>query len=129
MKKVWILEWYVGREKLEEMVAEGEEMVRLTHTEGNEFNTPETQATAERYRDILAKKLEDNPDGYWDGLEGKTGYRAFCDVARDAIRRHRGEGRRFRVIEGTIEDGAKTWLGYETVKENAGVLRYLYATA
>ena len=121
MKKVWILEKF---ETIEEMVAhlnEYEDMLENAKKDNNSYAN-EFESFVEKYK----KQIEENPNGRWIGFDGKTIYRQFCDVAKATIRRN--PDAKFRVVEAEIEDDAKYWIGYNFVKENEGVLRYLMAT-
>jgi len=95
------------------------EKARISHDE-EQINCWERVVT--KYREFV----ESTSEGRWIGFDGKTIYRQFCDVARASIRRN--PNAKFRVVEGEIEDNAKSWVGYKIVKENEGVLRYLMAT-
>lgn len=119
MKKVWILEKFISREECEKMIEEF----------SNILNTADNKIIAEDYEKVLHnlnKKIEDNPDGYWSGFEGKSNYKDFCFTARQAIRRQ--PTFKFRVIEAEIPDDANYWIGYNINKVNDGVYRYLMAT-
>lgn len=78
------------------------------------------------YERTIAK----NPDGYWLGYQGKSDYGTFCRMAKETLRNPYMKDMKFRVIKADLRDPkAKYWLGnYENGIENAGVLRYLYAT-
>ena len=123
MKKVWILEKFQTRAEMDEELKGYEEMLESAKKE----NDNEEVLMMEKVVAKLKTRMEENPDGYWSGWEGKTIYKQFCEVAKDAIRRAKKDDK-FRVVEGEIADNAKYWPGYKFVKENEGVLRYLMAT-
>ena len=123
MKKVWILEKYQEISELERQLKEMEELFEENKEKFDANGIETMEKTLGQYR----KLIEENPEGYWSGTEGKSIYRQFCEVAKDCIRRH-PKGTKFRVVEGEIKDDAKYWTGYKFVKENEGVLKYLMAT-
>lgn len=125
MKKVWVLERFVNDIEMAETYAEIKEMNEELINEGKVTDEVEI-AKLNNMVTRWEKKMEENPNGYWSGFEGKSNYKTFCEVAKDAIRRNPYD--KFRVIEGEIKDDAKMWLGYKVVKVNEGVLRYLMAT-
>ena len=129
MKKVWVLQRWVGPAEMAETHEELKEYAASAKEEGER---EDVIACFEKAAQNYEKKMEANPDGYWLGYVGRSKYQDFCYDAKETLRyflRKMGEDSKlFKVVEGTIEDGAKTWTGYKTVKENAGVLRYLLAT-
>lgn len=122
--KVWILEAFCTREKMEADLVKFKEM-------RDETKKDETMqhlwATADMIVENHEKRMAEQPNGYWYALEGKINYRYFCEVARQAIERNREW--KFRVMQAEIDDDAETWIGYRNAKENVGVLKYLMATA
>lgn len=124
MKKVWILEKFASAEEMTKSYEDLKAMAEMTKANGT--MKPEEIATIEAGVAKYEETLRANPNGRWYGFEGKTIYRQFCDTARAAIRRN-PEGK-FRVVEAEIADDAKYWVGYNAVKVNDGVLRYLMAT-
>lgn len=128
MKKVWILEKFENHEEMLKILEDMKDMVEFTKSKDDctDEVISAMNASVARYTQYIA----DNPDGVWIGLEGKTIYRQFCDVAKAAIRRNRKMNPeiKFRVVEGEIEDGTEYWLGYKMTKVNDGVYRYLMAT-
>lgn len=124
MKKVWVLEKFHTIEDANKTLQQHREIVEYAKQQGAPENIiKDFEEVAQKQ----LKKMEENPEGYWVGTEGKSVYREFCMVAKDAIRRHPA-GTKFRVVEGEIKDDAKYWLGYKFVKENEGILKYLMAT-
>lgn len=123
MKKVWILEKYVTVEEMYKSLEQSNELYASVKESGTEEQIAMVEEMIQKQND----KMEQNPNGYWSGWEGKSIYRQFCDVAKAAIRRA-DKGTQFRVVEGEVQDDAKFWTGYKFVKENEGVLRYLMAT-
>lgn len=121
MKKVWILEKFIPADEARKSIEFNKELMV------NPSVTDEVKFGIEQAIKVMAKRLEETPEGYWIGWEGKTVYRQFCDVAKAALRRA-DKSWKFRVVEGEIEDDAKYWVGYTFVKVNEGVLRYLMAT-
>lgn len=111
MKSVWILEKWVSAEDMQASL-KGLESV---------FGSEDLSVTAYR------EKIETNPEGMWSGWEGKSDYKQFCKVAKDALRRSK-KGDKFRVVKAEIEDSAEYWTGYENPVENVGVMKYLWAT-
>ena len=123
MKKVWILEKFASTEEMARSYEMYKETLEQIKTEGK------YEATIADFESVVAnygKMMTENPEGRWYGFEGKIVYKQFCDVAKAAIRRN-PEGK-FRVVEGEIEDNAEYWTGYNVIKVNDGVLRYLMAT-
>ena len=121
MKKVWILEGFISKEKMEKSLKD------LYDLEKKATTKDQIDSCLEMI-DLYEKKLHENPDGYWLAYQGKTNYKYFCDEAHSTMRNLRKDKMKWRVIEGSIRDDAKTWCGYEVVKENAGVMKYLWAT-
>lgn len=121
MKKVWILEGFVSREHMEKELGGIVEMISKAKTK------EEVDAVLEM-EGMYKKVIEKNPEGHWTAWQGKTNYKQFCDCAKETLRNMRKEKMQWRVIEGAIEDEASTWVGYKIVKENNGVMRYLWAT-
>ena len=123
MKKVWILEKFESNEAMVKTLGELEKT--LDESKGNldEKGIELMNQTIGSYK----KMIDENPEGIWIGWEGKSIYRQFCEVAKDALRRA-DKSWKFRVVEGEIEDNAKYWCDYKFVKVNEGVLRYLMAT-
>ena len=120
MKKVWVLEKYQTTKDMDRTLEQFMEMYICARKGGQEEQIVLAGKMLENWRN----KMEENPNGYWSGIEGKSIYRQFMEVAKDAIRRADKDAK-FRVVEGEIEDDAKYWLGYKFVKENEGVLKYL----
>ena len=122
MKKVWILERYISPEETKESLNGLYEMRNAA--KGND----DLVKTCDMAIEIYKKRMEENPDGYWLGYQGKTVYRQFCECAKETMRNPKLKGSSYRVIEAEIPDAADTWSNYQIVKVNEGVLRYLYAT-
>lgn len=120
MKKVWVLEKYQTKEDMNKTFEQFREMYESLKEDGTEEQIETAKKLVEKQRDTM----KNNPNGYWYGIEGKSIYRQFCEVAKDAIRRA-DKGTQFRVVEGEITDDAKYWTGYKFVRENEGVLKYL----
>lgn len=120
MQKVWILERWNTREEMESQRNDFREMAEELAKDGR----PDAYKTLEKFENILAQ----NPNGMWVGHEGKSNYKQFCDVAKDALRRAEGKGWKFRVVLAEIKDDAKFWVGYQNPVENEVVMRYLLAT-
>lgn len=121
MKKVWILEGFISREKMEKNIDDLYDLKRKATSK------EQIDACFEMI-DIQERKLFENPKGYWLPYQGKTNYKHFCDEAHSTMRNLRKDGMKWRVIEGSIQDDAKTWCGYKVVRENNGVMKYLWAT-
>lgn len=120
MKKVWVLEIWQTPEEVKRSFTEVLEL--LEELDGVDVEKAHAYAEAQ-----IA-----NPEGRWLGWEGKCNYRQFCDVAREALMRdkHNHKNSTFRVVEAEMPDDEHIWANnYNVVKENAGVLRYLYATS
>ena len=122
MKKVWILEKFVSREEMVKDLNGIFEMRDKAVIDRNDEGVKACNQMADAMRD----RIEKNPEGLWLGYQGKIIYRQFCECAHETMRNLKGE--QFRVVEAEINDDAKYWTGYKIVKENAGVMRYLYAT-
>lgn len=123
MKKVWVLEKFESNEAMVESLSELEQMFEESKDNFDEKGIESMNKTIASRK----KMIEENPEGIWIGWEGKSIYRQFCEVAKDALRRA-DKSWKFRVVEGEIEDNAKYWCGYKFVKVNEGVLKYLIAT-
>ena len=123
MKKVWILEKFESNEAMVKALGELEQMFEESKGNLDEKGIESMNRTIASHK----KMIEENPEGMWIGWEGKSIYRQFCEVAKDALRRA-DKSWKFRVVEGEIEDDAQCWCGYKFVKVNEGVFRYLMAT-
>ena len=124
MKKVWILEKFATAEEEAKHYNDFKELLETAKKNNNM-----TEEQISQLNESLAnfkKIVDENPNGRWYGFEGKVIYRQFCDVAKAAIRRN-PDGK-FRVVEAEIDDDAQYWTGYNFVKVNDGVYRYLMAT-
>lgn len=125
MKKVWILELFYTREDLEKELHFAQEIYEKELTKADRdmkiINAFDNVVT------VLKRQIEENPDGMWGGIEGKTNYAQFCNVAKDALRRAE-EGASYRVVQAQIPDTATQWWGYQKPVVNDGVYRYLMAT-
>lgn len=123
MKKVWVLEKFESNDAMVKTLSELEQMFE----ESKDYLDEKGIESMNKTIDSCKKRIDENPDGEWIGWEGKSIYRQFCDVAKDALRRA-DKSWKFRVVEGEVEDNAKYWGGYKFVKVNEGVLKYLIAT-
>ena len=123
MKKVWVLEKFESNEMMVKVLGEMEQMLEECKGKLDEKGIDQVNKAIDSYK----KMIDENPEGTWIGWEGKSIYRQFCEVAKDALR-SADKSWKFRVVEGEIEDNAKYWCGYKFVKVNEGVLRYLMAT-
>ena len=123
MKKVWILERFITREEMEKSY---EDILSLK----NDSDDEKTIETCEKIAASYKENMDENPNGYWSGHVGKSSYKAFCSEAYESLRYWKGKNKKFRVVEGKIEDTDKSWVRYKyyTKKVNDGVLRYLFAT-
>ena len=121
MKKVWVLERFSTADELRAGVESAKEYVKKC-----EDQFPEHLKSAEDRLTYAIETCHNNPEGFWVGWEGKTDYKVFCRVAKDALRRDRKAS--YRVVSAELKDDAKTWLGYVNSVVNEGVMRYLYAT-
>lgn len=122
MKKVWILEKFETREEMLKYLEDYKNFLEKAKANHDEEEIKCWERVVTKYGEFVESTIE----GRWIGFDGKTVYRTFCDVAKASIRRN--PNAKFRVVEGEIEDDAKSWVGYKIVKENEGVLRYLMAT-
>ena len=126
-KKIWILERYINSAEMAKTLAELKEYAEEAEKEGNTALATFKNAVV-RYQE----KMQQHPDGYWLGDVGRSNYKQFCWDAKESLKFWlKKEGKNtseLRVVEGYIEDNAKTWLGYTVAKVNAGVKRYLLAT-
>ena len=121
MKKVWILERFVTTEELKDYVVMAE-----SYVEKCEKDHPDRVNDAKNLLESSKQTLENNPNGQWIGMEGKSIYRIFCRVAKDCIRN--APKYLYRVVTAEIPDDAKYWIGYKNPIVNEGVLKYLKAT-
>lgn len=121
MKKIWILEGYITRERMIESVKEAEEMLKNV--------APEHVETAREMLAAQKKSLAENPEGYWLAYQGRTNYNVFCNDSRQTMRNLKERKMKWRVLKAEISETAKYWPGqYVNGIENDGVMRYLYAT-
>ena len=120
--KVWVLEKFASHT---EMIKTLIDMIEIVESSRNSCSAEDSQNFDEGL-DRFEDKIEKNPSGFWLGVEGKTSYKQFCNVAKDAIERN--PNATFRVVEGEIDDKATTWTNYKLVTVNDKVLRYLRAT-
>lgn len=121
MKKVWILEGFISREELDKQY---EELLDLKA----DAKTAIEKAAMKEMTKIYKRSIEKHPEGYWLAYQGKTTYKQFCYDAKQTLRNMRKQKMSWRVVEGSISDEATTWTGYKFVKENSGVMKYLWAT-
>lgn len=122
MKKVWVLEKFETVDHARKII---DEMIEMAE---NKKDMSETDF--ELIKQVVKNqqiKIQENPDGWWYGFEGKERYPQFIETATKAIRRNPGE--KFRVVRAEIDDKATTWLGYENAVENEGVLNFLLSRA
>ena len=120
--KVWVLEKFASHT---EMIKTLIDMIEIVESSRNICSAEDSQ-NFDKGLDRFEDKIEKNPSGFWSGFEGKTNYKQFCNVAKDAIERN--PNAKFRVVEGEIDDKATTWINYRLVSVNDKVLKYLYAT-
>lgn len=121
MKKIWILEGYITRERMIESVKEAEETLKNV--------APEHVETAREMLAAQKKRLAENPEGYWFAYQGRTNYNVFCNDSRQTMRNLKERKMKWRVLKAEISETAKYWPGqYVNGIENDGVMRYLYAT-
>ena len=120
--KVWVLEKFASPT---EMIKTLIDMIEMVESSRNTCSAEDSQKLDEGL-DRFEDKIEANPSGFWSGFEGKTNYKQFCNVAKDAIERN--PNAKFRVVEGEIDDKATTWTNYRLVSVNDKVLKYLHAT-
>lgn len=120
--KVWILEKFASPTEMIKTLIDMIEMVESSRNICSEEDSKKLDEGLDRLED----KIKKNPSGFWSGFEGKTNYKQFCNVAKDAIERN--PNAKFRVVEGEIDDKATTWTNYRLVSVNDKVLKYLRAT-
>lgn len=120
--KVWVLEKFASPTELIKILID---MIEIVESSRSSCSAEDSQKLDERL-DRFENKIEENPSGFWSGFEGKTSYKQFCNVAKDAIEQN--PNAKFRVVAGEIDDKATTWTGYRLVSVNDKVLRYLRAT-
>jgi len=123
--KVWILEAFATKEKLEADLAQFKEMRDETKKDESKKDLWDT---ADMIVEVHEKLVAENPNGHWYGFEGKVNYKDFCYVAKQALIRNKGKNMKFRVMKAEIDDNAETWIGYRNAEENVGVMKYLLAT-
>lgn len=121
MKKVWILQRW---ETMEEMTETYNDIKDMAANCSDEKLEPEWKRLLECHQ----KTIEDNPNGRWRDIIGRSVYSQFIYVAREQMLLPSNKDKQWRVVEGKIEVDAKYWVGYKFTKENDGILRYLYAT-
>lgn len=121
MKKVWILEGFISREHMDKELNDLYEM-RNKASNDNELKVCDEMIS------LYSKSITKNPNGHWLGYQGKSIYRQFCDCAKQTLRYSKDVAEKWRVVEAEIQDDANTWIGYKVIKENPGVMRYLWAT-
>lgn len=123
MKKIWILEGYITRERLEECLEEAKAM---------KAKLPENSEHIETANELIRiheNSIEKYPNGYWLGYQGKINYNDFCYEAKRTMKNLKDRKMKWRVLKAEIPEDAKYWVNqYVNGIENDGVLRYLYAT-
>lgn len=129
VKKIWVLERWTNKDKMAKTYAEMLDITAYSKETGAAGDVVESlKDSAIKYKEMM----EQNPEGYWLGYVGRSNYKRFCSDAKNDLRyfiKEKGENaKNFRVVEATIEDDAKYWIGYTVTKVNDGVLRYLLAT-
>ena len=123
MKRVWILERFVGRD---EMIKAHDFMkTMLDNMKDSSAIDDESVKMFEQSVVNFEKMMSDNPDGYWKGVEGKETNVEFHFVAKATLRKNQAD--KFRVIEAAIPDDAKFWVGYKPIRENKVFLQYVRA--
>lgn len=120
--KVWVLEKFASPT---EMIKTLIDIIEMVESSRSSCSVEDSQKLDEGL-DQFENKIEENPSGFWSGFEGKTSYKRFCNVAKDAIERN--PNAKFRVVEAEIDDNATTWTSYRLVSVNDKVLKYLRAT-
>ena len=120
--KVWVLEKFNSPT---EMIKTLISMIEMVESSRGNCSAEDSRELDENI-DQLENKIEENPSGFWSGVEGKASYKQFCNVAKDAIERN--PNAKFRVVEAEIDDRALSWINYRLVSVNDKVLKYLYAT-
>lgn len=120
--KVWVLEKFASPTELIKTLID---MIEMVESSRSSCSAEDSQKLDEGL-DQFENKIKENPSGFWSGFEGKTSYKQFCNVAKDAIERN--PNAKFRVVEGEIDDKATTWTNYRPVCMNNKVLMYLRAT-
>lgn len=120
--KVWVLEKFTSPTEIVKTLID---MIELVESSRSCCSTEDSQ-NLDKGLDQFENKIEENPSGFWSGFEGKTSYKQFCNVAKDAIERN--PNAKFRVVEAEIDDNATTWTSYRLVSVNNKVLKYLRAT-
>lgn len=122
MKTIWILEGWITPEEMNRSLKEIEAMRDMLRERG------EDSAVAEEWVERRKRSIAKHPEGYWLGYQGKLNYRDFCYEARMTMQNMDCK-MKWRVLKAQIPEDAKTWPNqYVNGVENAGVLRYLYAT-
>lgn len=121
MKKVWILEGFISKEAMENELKSLYEMK-------TKAKLPEQIDACDELIRFCIDRIDKNPEGRWLGYQGKTNYKEFCYCAHETLRNMKKERMKWRVVEAFIKDSASTWAGYETIRENVGVMKYLWAT-
>ena len=118
---VWVLEKFITNDEacrtLISLIEEAEELKQ---------SNPQEYENIDEAIEQFEQKISENTSGFWSGIEGKTRYKDFCQVAKEAIRRHPKD--RYKVVKGEITDGATTWGSYKNAVEHYKVLGYLKAT-
>lgn len=117
MKKVWILEKFETAEDARKVIEEYKQLAARPGMTEDQIGLLNTVIANQESR------LEQNPEGYWYGFEGKIFYNQFVSCAKAAI--HRNPEGKFRVVEAEIDDDAWTWMGYKAVKVNDGAMAYI----
>ena len=120
--KVWVLETFTSPAEMIKTLIDMIEMIESSRDACSAEDSKEFDEVLDRFEN----DIEENPSGFWSGIEGTTNYKQFCNVAKDVIERNPNS--KFRVVEGEIDDKATTWTDYRLVSVNDRVLRYLRAT-
>lgn len=120
--KVWVLEKFNSPA---EMIKTLIDMIEIVESSRGNCSAEDSRELDENI-DQLENKIEENPSGFWSGVEGKASYKRFCNVAKDEIERN--PNAKFRVVEAEIDDRALSWINYRVVSVNEKVYKYLLTT-
>lgn len=124
MTTIWILEKYITNEAMKKQI----EDLKALKADAVIKGETEVVKTIDVMLQTAKENLEKMSEGHWTGWVGKSNYKTFCLQAQESIRFD--PKAHYRVLKANmIDTNNKYWHGnYENGVENAGVLRYLYAT-
>jgi len=123
MKKIWVLEERSSVDELKKQLFDFFDFVDSLSEEARATYNP-----ANAMMD-LEERIEDNPQGIFQGRLGRENYKAFCNDVKEYILLNCISRRAdIRIYTAEIEDDATTWKDYKRVERKEGVEKFIFAT-